>query len=222
VIIEGIWGNPRGSGYIAVDDVTFYDGECSAQPDTALVVKGECSFDRDSCGWRNTSTAETFDWRMATLTKRPANLPDKTYGAPVGYAYFDIFNTGSRSNVVKMISPTIPGNPAVPKLCFSFWFAAFGAGDSTSLRIYQKPVNAANDDDEEDDNKPTIWFLNAETLDTARPEWKPGQVTIENNRDYRIYLEGKASNGGFAIDQLTFYPKECPNRPENTRNVPRN
>ena len=33
---------------------------------------------------------------MATLTKRPANLPDKTYGAPVGYAYFDIFNTGSR------------------------------------------------------------------------------------------------------------------------------
>ena len=40
--------------------------------------------------------AETFDWRMATLTKRPANLPDKTYGAPVGYAYFDIFNTGSR------------------------------------------------------------------------------------------------------------------------------
>ena len=26
---------------------------------------------------------------MATLTKRPANLPNKTYGAPVGYAYFD-------------------------------------------------------------------------------------------------------------------------------------
>jgi hypothetical protein len=41
--------------------------------------------------------AENFDWRLATLTKRPANLPDKTYGAPVGYAYFDIFNTGSRS-----------------------------------------------------------------------------------------------------------------------------
>ena len=31
------------------------------------------------------------------LVQRPANLPDKTYGAPVGYAYFDIFNTGSRS-----------------------------------------------------------------------------------------------------------------------------
>ena len=111
VIIEGIWGTPRASGYLAVDDVTFYDGECGALPPTASVTRGACSFDRDSCGWRNTSTvrrvivllgdlyffqAETFDWRMATLTKRPANLPDKTYGAPVGYAYFDIFNTGSR------------------------------------------------------------------------------------------------------------------------------
>ena len=67
VIIEGIWGNPRASGYIAVDDVTFYDGECEAVPATANVVKGVCSFDRDSCGWRNTSTAETFDWRQGSL-----------------------------------------------------------------------------------------------------------------------------------------------------------
>ena len=95
-MIEGIWGSNRASGYIAVDDVTFYDGVCQTVPQHAVVVRGECSFDRDACGWRNTSTAENFDWRMATLTKRPANLQDKTYGAPVGYAYFDIFNTGSR------------------------------------------------------------------------------------------------------------------------------
>ena len=96
--------------------------------------------------------ADNFDWRMATLTKRPANLPDKTYGAPVGYAYFDIFNTGSRlvevdsltpdlnpcrSNRVKMISPTISGSSTAGKMCFSFWFAAFGAGDTTSLKIYK-------------------------------------------------------------------------------------
>ena len=49
-------------------------------------------------------------------------------------------------------------------------------------------------------------------MDTARPEWQPGQVTVQNNRDFRLYLEGKASNGGFAIDQLTFYPGECPSK----------
>ena len=56
VIIEGIWGNNRASGHIAVDDVTFYDGVCGTVPQPAGVIKGECSFDRDACGWRNTST----------------------------------------------------------------------------------------------------------------------------------------------------------------------
>ena len=36
---------------------------------------------------------------MAAVARRPANLLDKTYGAPVGYAYFDIFNTGARSEI---------------------------------------------------------------------------------------------------------------------------
>ena len=60
MIIEGIWGTPRASGYIAVDDVTFYDGECRPLPPTASVTRGACSFDRDSCGWRNTSTVRGY------------------------------------------------------------------------------------------------------------------------------------------------------------------
>ena len=43
VIIEGIWGNPQASGYIAEDDVTFNDGECKLLPATANVVKGVCT-----------------------------------------------------------------------------------------------------------------------------------------------------------------------------------
>ena len=64
-------------------------------PSHANLVRAECTFDRDSCSWKNTSTGD-FEWRMATLNRRPSNLPDKTFGAPVGYAYFDIFNSGSR------------------------------------------------------------------------------------------------------------------------------
>ena len=67
----------------------------SVIPNHANLVVAECTFDRDSCSWRNTSTGD-FEWRMATLNRRPSNLPDKTFGAPVGYAYFDIFNSGSR------------------------------------------------------------------------------------------------------------------------------
>ena len=73
-----------------------------AVPEHAPLTKAECTFDRDSCAWRNTSTGD-FQWRMAAVARRPANLLDKTYGAPVGYAYFDIFNTGSRLIIINAI-----------------------------------------------------------------------------------------------------------------------
>ena len=72
-------------------------------PEQASLIRAECTLDRDSCAWRNTSTGD-FEWRMATLARRPANLPDKTFGAPVGYAYFDIFNTGARYDVIKCVN----------------------------------------------------------------------------------------------------------------------
>jgi len=126
VVFEGVWGNSRVSGYMAVDDVTFFEGACTTLPEHATLIRAECTFDRDSCAWRNTTTGD-FEWRMAAVARRPANLPDKTYGAPVGYAYFDIFShTGGRSNKVRMVSPTITKGIA-DHMCFSFWFAAFGA-----------------------------------------------------------------------------------------------
>lgn len=216
IVIEGVWGNNRVSGYLAVDDITFFSGDCDTVPSHAAQIRAECTFDRDSCSWRNSSTGD-FEWRLATLARRPANLPDKTYGAPVGYAYFDIFNTGARSNRVKMISPTVKAG-AADNMCFSFWFAAFGAGDTTSLRVYRQEYSASQDEDldkaTEENDLPTIWLMSADTLNTARPEWMPGQVTVSSQTDFRLILEGKASNGGFAIDQLVFSPGKCGTRPE--------
>ena len=48
-------------------------------PEHATLIRAECTFDRDSCAWRNTTTGD-FEWRMAAVARRPANLPDKTYG----------------------------------------------------------------------------------------------------------------------------------------------
>ena len=66
-------------------------------------------------------TISNLQWSLATLARKPANLPDKTFGAPVGYAYFDIFNTGSRSNNVRMMSRTVRDS-GQDELCFSFWY----------------------------------------------------------------------------------------------------
>ena len=57
-----------------------------------------------------------------------------------------------------------------------------------------------------------LWYLSASELDTARPEWSAGQVAVDMSKDFRLVLEGKASNGGFAIDQLTFNQGDCASR----------
>lgn len=56
-----------------------------ANPQEAEPVAAECSFDRDTCGWRYNGTgnrADGLEWRLATPSRRPANLPDHTFGAP--------------------------------------------------------------------------------------------------------------------------------------------
>jgi len=58
-------------------------------PDSAYVNEGECSFEKDMCNWKNTTSDLVYRWQLATITRRPANLPDKTFGAP-GKIVFDI------------------------------------------------------------------------------------------------------------------------------------
>ena len=79
------------------------------------------------------------------------------------------------------------------------------------MRIYRQDVRGGedNDDNDDDDNSPTVWDMSATTLNTARADWFPGQVTVNGQSDFRVVLEGKASNGGFAVDQLVFTHGKC-------------
>jgi hypothetical protein len=56
----------------------------TAIPSGAYIRVGECRFERDTCDWYNDTTQEksSASWRLATVSRRPANLPDKTFGAP--------------------------------------------------------------------------------------------------------------------------------------------
>jgi hypothetical protein len=52
-------------------------------PIGAIVRTGECRFERDTCDWvNNTNERSAASWKLATVSRRPANLPDKTFGAP--------------------------------------------------------------------------------------------------------------------------------------------
>lgn len=49
-------------------------------------------------------------------------------------------------------------------------------------------------------------------MDTTRPTWMPAQVTVESNKPFHIIMEGQATNGGFAVDDIIFTPGSCPSK----------
>lgn len=53
-----------------------------------------------------------------------------------GYVYFDVFSQQNRQEVIRLVGPNMTsGGIGRPRLCLTFWFAAFGAGDTTQLRV---------------------------------------------------------------------------------------
>lgn len=57
-----------------------------------------------------------------------------------------------------------------------------------------------------------LWELMAKDVDTARPVWAPAQLTLDSSTDFRIVLQGMATNGGFAVDDITFSDGPCPSK----------
>lgn len=54
-----------------------------------------------------------------------------------GYIYFDVFSQQGSVDIIRLVGPNITaGGIGRPRLCMTFWFAAFGAGETTQLKIY--------------------------------------------------------------------------------------
>lgn len=128
------------------------------RPISAIAKAEDCSFEKGLCGWENKTSAvndRTVTWQRAFLTHRPAQLLDKTFGATGDFVFFDIFTTNQKSAKVQLLSPIINNSPDETALCFTFWFAAFGVEESTSLRIIKVSVDGekSSDDDENQDKE---------------------------------------------------------------------
>lgn len=234
VVLEGIWGHGR-VGYVAVDDVSFFDGDCNPFPEKAKAIPGECSFERDMCGWTNhtggdgpttnlvgrvgSAPRDSLTWRLASVVSRPANLQDHTYRAPTGYIFFDIFNQNSVQNPVLRSSP-IPALEGETERCLSFWFAPFGRGESSTLSVFRAAEVPPSGDDAAPSSsggaaaaRTLLWRLSTRRMDTSRPDWRYGQVKVPADAPFKIHFEGEATDGGFALDDITMYDGNCETRP---------
>ncbi|RWS28649.1 MAM and LDL-receptor class A domain-containing protein 1-like protein, partial [Leptotrombidium deliense] len=165
---------------------------------------------------------ESLTWRLATPNSRPANLQDHTFRAPIGYMFFDVFNQNSLQQPVLRSPKFPPLEGEVNKQCLTFWFSGFGRGDSTALNVYHivesettEPPSETTDQTGgkgkvgEIGNRVLLWRIQTRLIDTRRPMWHFGQVTVNAETAYEVMFEGEATDGGFAIDDITFYNGTC-------------
>ncbi|EFN76831.1 Apical endosomal glycoprotein [Harpegnathos saltator] len=216
IVFEGTWGPNRASGSIGIDDIAFYTGNCSIKPLSAAVRAEDCSFEKGLCGWENTTASDNdraVMWQRAFQTHRPAQLLDKTFGATGDFVFFDIFTNNKQSTTVQLRSPVISASPDEEFVCLTFWFAAFGVEESTTLRVIKAPAEEDGNEESEGEQEQALWSLTAKGLNNPRPVWMAAQVMIEARTPYRLILEGSASNGGFAVDDIKFQPMGCRTRP---------
>ncbi|KDR22154.1 Apical endosomal glycoprotein [Zootermopsis nevadensis] len=211
VVFEGMWGPNRANGAISIDDISFHEGHCNMRPHHATVRPEDCSFERGICGWRNATLSDSgeqlMSWQVAFDMHRPAELPDKTFGTSEGYIFFDIFTTNQQQREVRMLSPVMDGE-GYDDLCFTFWYAAFGAGDTTRLHVFKAdPGSSAGQ------MVTLLWKMTADGYDSSHPTWTPAQFTVDARSPFVIMLKGRASNGGFAVDDIKTFPGTCKTRP---------
>lgn len=62
-----------------------------------------------------------------------------------GYIYYDLFNQMLGSNMVRLASPLIQGSEE-QQICLSFWYAAFGAGDSALMQVIRQDNSSSNNE----------------------------------------------------------------------------
>lgn len=116
----------------------------AVRPVSSAVRGEDCSFEKGLCGWENVTSSgsdRSVTWQRAFFAHRPAQLLDKTFGASGDFVFFDIFSPNQKSRDVRLRSPLINSSPDEEAVyCFSFWFAAFGVEESTSLRVVKVTI----------------------------------------------------------------------------------
>ncbi|CAH1786795.1 unnamed protein product, partial [Owenia fusiformis] len=122
--------NPSEEGHIAVDDVSYTEGECPHP--------GNCDFETNICSWTNNNKGD-IQWIRAKGGKPSGPTIDHTKSSPEGYYM-----------VLDASLPRIPGQKALllseqfettgwtDRHCITFWYHMYGDGIGTLSVLLRK------------------------------------------------------------------------------------
>ncbi|XP_071851180.1 MAM and LDL-receptor class A domain-containing protein 1-like isoform X5 [Apostichopus japonicus] len=192
IVLEVIRGSSW-TGDIAVDDTSLKFGSCNGNP-------GFCSFEEDTCSWRNEHDEDNVDWlRMRGVHALDNDvLFDHTTGTDLGfYLSFEILPpivlAGHKAILIS------EHMPASPDSCFVFWYHMFGQGTGR-LRAYKYGGTSPA----------SVIF---ESTEAVSDMWNMARVSITSTEEYQINMEAVSLSrndvGHIAIDDIDLEPVPC-------------
>ena len=196
-VFEGLRANSV-LGYIGLDDINIFEGECSLIPERAASDPRDCSFDFDPCSWRsmNPSSGQASDlrpqdWKLANRNAKLGDFNDHTFNLESrGYLFFETLNLQTKT---WLASPPVEANT---NLCLEFWFAGKLSDSTSTANLIVKRQFSNGTMGEE-------WRLELNQGDDSDTFWRPAMVPLAS-LDSRsiIFIEGNSNGGGFAIDDV--------------------
>eukprot|EP00795_Rhopilema_esculentum_P012712 gene12712-3431_t len=195
VIFQGTSG-PSYQGDIALDDVSFVNGNC--------LPTDECEFESpDICGYTQ-DLSDDFDWTRATAntsSSRTGPPADHTYGTAFGhYMHIEASYPRVPGDRAVMESPAYPAT--IGGKCVEFYYHMYGA-DMGTLRMFLRKGGRID--------RTPVWTLSGDQGNV----WHRGSFTVQTDQIWQIVFEG-IRGGGYtsdaAIDDVKIHKGPCPSK----------
>uniref|UniRef100_A0A8C3UUD7 MAM domain containing 2 n=1 Tax=Catharus ustulatus TaxID=91951 RepID=A0A8C3UUD7_CATUS len=183
-------------GLVALDDVSLSLGSCQAA-DLLLPSPGECTFEKDECGFTQKKRGRGSWHRKRGPTPTSYTGPRGDHTTGVGYyMYIEASNMvyGQRAYLVSRLLRGTSG-----KQCLTFFYHMYGAGTGL-LSVYLKK--------EGDDEEIPLWRRTGE----QSISWLRGLIEYESDTNYQIIFEairGVSVRSDTAIDDVLLQAGPC-------------
>ena len=217
-MLEGVWAGGGGRrGVIAVDDIVVLEGTCEPAPPQSRPSPGACQFTNNACDWRNTTSDDRGRQRWQISVPKYGSaphvlLPDHTFRASTGFAYFDIFSFSSQDEpeTLRLVSPLLEAPAGGDgRVCVTFWFRPLVRESSAQLRVLHETRTSGDGEDAQFAEPSVLWSLRASETGKRHLTWIYGQASVQAAQSYRVTFEGIATKYGFALDDVSFDAGEC-------------
>ncbi|XP_031572670.1 meprin A subunit beta-like [Actinia tenebrosa] len=171
--------------------------ECNA------VLKDDCNFDQDMCGWKARSRTNTLSWTRRSGSTPSSNTgPNSDHTSGLGsYVYVEASSSTTKGQTATLVSKVFP--PAPSGRCMSFFYHMYGA-TMGSLNVYIKSSSS-----------PVLSRVFKISGD-QKNKWHQALINISNMfYTYKVVFEsvrGSSYLSDIALDDITFTKGPCPKR----------